>query len=85
MSADATSEPVLANVEMVGIPALMGIDISGSLKTGIPGHGPGTPGDTVYGGYGGLGRKAPNAMNAAERDDYLRMLEFASPSFLESF
>jgi len=62
----------------------MGIDISGSLKTGIPGLGPGTPADTVYGVYGGLGKKALNAMNAAERDDYLRALEFASPSFLES-
>jgi hypothetical protein len=42
------------------------------------------PADTVYGVYGGLGKKALNAMNAAERDDYLRALEFASPSFLES-
>ena len=62
----------------------MGIDISGSLKTGIPGLGPGTPADTIYGVYGGLGKKALNAMNAAERDDYLRALEFVSPSFLES-
>jgi N12 class adenine-specific DNA methylase len=76
--------PVLEKVGMVGIPALMGIDISGSLKTGVPGLGYGTPADTVYGVYGGLGKKALNAMNAAERDDYLRALEFASPSFLES-
>jgi ribosomal protein S15P/S13E len=62
----------------------MGIDISESLKTGVSGLGPGTPGDTVYGVYGGLGKKALNAMNAAERIDYLRALEFASPSFLES-
>jgi len=34
--------------------------------------------------YGGLGKKALNAMSAAERDDYLRALECASPSFLES-
>jgi hypothetical protein len=43
-----------------------------------------TPFPTVYGVYGGLGKKALNSMNAVERDDYLRALEFASPSFLES-
>jgi len=75
---------VLEKMGMAGIPALIGIDISGSLKTGIPGLGPGTPADTVYGVYGGLGKKALNAMNSVERDDYLRALEFASPSFLES-
>ena len=31
--------PVLEKMGMAGIPALMGIDISGSLKTGIPGLG----------------------------------------------
>ena len=31
-----------------------------------------------------MAKKGINAMNAAERDDYLRALEFASPSFLES-
>ena len=28
--------PVMESMGMAGIPALMGIDISGSLKTGIP-------------------------------------------------
>ena len=42
------------------------------------------PADTVYGVYGGMAKKGINAMNAAERDDCLRSLEFASPSFLES-
>ena len=58
--------PVLEKMGLAGIPALMGIDISGSLKTGIPGLGPGTPADTFYGVYGGMGKKALNAMNAAE-------------------
>ena len=66
---------------MAGIPDLMRIDISGPLKTGVPGLGYGTSADTLY---GGLGKKALNAMNAAERDDYPRSQEFASPSFLES-
>jgi hypothetical protein len=48
-------------MDMAGIPALMGIDISGSLKMGIPGMGTGTPQDTIYGVYGGLTRKGINA------------------------
>ena len=80
--------PVMERMGMAGIPALIGIDISGSLKTGIPFTslvgGQGAPADTVYGVYGGMGRKALNAMNAAEREDYLRSLEFASPSFMEA-
>ena len=82
------SGPVMETLGMAGIPALMGVDISGSLKTGIPFTslvgGQGTPSDTVYGVYAGLGKKALNAMNAAERQDYLRALEFASPSFMEA-
>jgi hypothetical protein len=69
---------------MAGIPALMGIDISGSLKVGIPLAGAGTPQDTIYGVYGGLARKSLNAMSAVEREDYLRAAEFASPTFIES-
>jgi len=69
---------------MAGIPALLGIDISGSLKVGIPLAGSGTPHDTIYGVYGGLARKSLNAMSAGEREDYLRAMEFASPSFIEA-
>jgi ribosomal protein S15P/S13E len=76
--------PVLEKMGMAGIPALMGIDISGSLKVGIPLAGSGTPQDTIYGVYGGLARKSLNAMNAVEREDYLRAIEFASPTFIEA-
>jgi hypothetical protein len=76
--------PVLERLGMAGIPALMGIDISGSLKTGLPLVGAGTPQDTIYGVYGGMAKKALNAMSAAERDDYLRAAEFASPAFIEA-
>ena len=76
--------PVLEKMGMAGIPALMGIDISGSLKIGIPLAGSGTPQDTIYGVYGGLARKSLNAMSAVEREDYLRALEFASPAFIEA-
>src|SRR5512147_813135 len=80
--------PVMEKMGMAGIPALMGIDISGSLKMGLPftslAGAQGTPGDTVYGVYAGLGKKGLNAMSAAEREDYLRALEFASPAFIEA-
>ena len=58
--------------------------LSGSLKTGLPDLGHGTPADSVYGVYGGLFRKDLNAMSAVEREDYLRALEFASPAFIEA-
>jgi ribosomal protein S15P/S13E len=76
--------PVLEKLGMAGIPALMGIDISGSLKGGIPLAGSGTPQDTIYGVYGGLARKGLNSMSAVEREDYLRAMEFASPAFIEA-
>ncbi len=66
--------PILGKMGIAGIPALMGIDISGSLKIGIPLAGSGTPQDTIYGVYGGLARKSLNAMNAVEREDYLRAM-----------
>jgi len=62
----------------------MGINISGSLKIGIPLIGSGTPQDNVYGVYGGMARKALNSMSAVEREDDLRALEFASPAFIEA-
>ena len=55
--------PVLEKMGMAGIPAQMGINISGSLKMGIPLVGSGTPQDTIYGVYGGLTRKTLNSMN----------------------
>jgi hypothetical protein len=76
--------PVLEKMGMTGIPALLGIDISGSLKIGIPLGGSGTPQDTIYGVYGGLARKSLNAMSAVEREEYLRAAEFASPAFIEA-
>jgi hypothetical protein len=68
---------------MAGTPALIGIDISGSLKTQLPFVGT-TPSDTVYGVYGGMLQKWMNAKDALERDDILRAVEFASPAFLEA-
>lgn len=75
--------PALERLGFAGIPALIGVDVPGSLKTGIPFIGE-RPAETVYGVYGGLARKALNSYESAEREQYLRALEFASPVFLES-
>ncbi len=75
--------PVLEKMGMAGIPALAGIDISGSLKTRVPFAGL-TASDTIYGVYGGMFEKWINAKDAWARDDALRAIEFASPSFLEA-
>ena len=75
--------PVMEKMGMAGIPALIGIDISGSLKNQLPFVGV-TPSDTVYGVYGGMLQKFVNAKDAAQRDDTLRAIEFASPAFLEA-
>ena len=61
----------------------MGIDISGSLKKPYPLRRY-TPSDTVLGVYGGLWKKFVNAKDALERNDTMRTIEFASPSFLEA-
>ena len=58
--------PVMEKMGMAGVPALIGIDISGSLKTQVPFVGV-TPSDTVYGVYGGMLQKWVNAKNALER------------------
>ena len=52
-----------------------------TIKKGLPGAG--TPQGTIYDVYEGLFRKELNAMSAAEREDYLRALECASPAFID--
>ena len=79
----AIGGPVMEKMGMAGIPALIGIDISGSLKNQLPFVGV-TPSDTVYGVYGGMLQKFVNAKDAMQRDDTLRAIEFASPAFIES-
>ncbi len=79
----AVGGPILEQMGMAGIPAIIGVDISGSLKTQVPFMGM-TPSDTIYGVYGGMLDKAKNATASWQRDDSLRAIEFASPSFLEA-
>jgi len=68
------------------IPGMVGVDLSGSIRIGLPNITQPLKGgeDTVFGVWEGLGRKMANAWEAASREDYLRMVEFASPAFLEN-
>jgi hypothetical protein len=79
---NAIGGPALEKMGMMGIPAILGIDISGSLKMGIPFVG--TPSENVFGVWAGLGQKFMRAKDSAERGDILRGIESASPAFLES-
>jgi hypothetical protein len=75
--------PVMERMGEAGIPSLIGINISGSLKTNVPFLG-GTPSDTVYGVYAGMAKKGQQAMTSIDREEYLRALESASPVMIES-
>ncbi|MCX5914200.1 MAG: PLxRFG domain-containing protein, partial [Deltaproteobacteria bacterium] len=74
--------PALEKMGMMGIPAIVGIDISGSLKMGIPFVG--GPSESVFGVWAGLGQKFMNAKDSAGKGEVLRAIESASPAFLES-
>lgn len=75
--------PMMEHLGFAGIPGMIGVDVSGSLKTGIPFVGE-SPSDTVYGVYGGLAKKGARAWTSLERDENLRALESVSPVFMES-
>jgi hypothetical protein len=83
----------LERAAVAGLPALLGqidgmvgVDLSGSLRIGLPRLSEPTQGvsETVFGVWGGLGKKLSGAYEAAGRDDYLRAVEFASPAFIEN-
>ena len=71
---------------MIACLGMVGVDLSGSIRIGLPNITQPLKGgeETVFGVWGGLGRKMANAWEAASREDYLRMVEFASPAFLEN-
>lgn len=77
---------ILEKFGMAGFPALIGVDISGSLKpAGIPKLSLRTASEeTLFGVYGGLIDKGTNALDAMSRGDVLRAIEFASPVFIEN-
>jgi hypothetical protein len=90
--AEVGGEP-LERAGVAGLPALLGqidgmvgVDLSGSLRIGLPRLSEPAQGvsETVFGVWGGLGKKMVGAYESAGRDDYLRAVEFASPAFIEN-
>jgi len=83
----------LERAGIAGLPALLGqidgmvgVDLSGSLRIGLPRLSEPTQGvsETVFGVWGGLGKKLSGAYESAGREEYLRAAEFAAPAFLEN-
>ena len=72
----------LARFGMQGLPALLGVDLSGSIRMGVP-FKEGLS-QTAYGVYGGLANKATRGFNLFMRGDWMRGLETLSPLFLEN-
>lgn len=66
-----------------GLPAVLGMNISGSLALGIPGMGE-TPLDSVYGVYGGMATKIGRAVDAAGRGDLYRVSANLAPEFMRN-
>ena len=69
---------------MHGIPALLGIDITGSLKIGIPFIGAGGIESDIIGAYGGVEQKLGKGLEAFNLGDYYRALEEWSPTFISN-
>lgn len=68
------------------IPGMVGVDLSGSLRIGLPSitePGRGAQ-EAVFGVWGGLSKKMLNSWDSVGREDYLRAVEFASPAFIEN-
>jgi hypothetical protein len=68
------------------VPGMVGVDLSGSIRLGLPNFTEPLKGgeETVFGVWGGMGKKMANAWQSASREDYLRAVEFASPAFVEN-
>lgn len=70
----------LSRFGMEGLPAILGADLTGSLKIGIPT----VSFSDVYGVYGGMYDKGKKAIDSFQRADIYRGIESLMPAFLES-
>jgi len=75
----------LAMMGMSGVPTLIGVDLSGTVKITppVPFIGQGTS-NTVWGVWGGLADKGSKAIDSALNGDWARAIESAAPTGLES-
>jgi hypothetical protein len=71
----------LETLGMGGLPALLGVNISGSLAVGVPGLNE-SPLESVFGVWGGLKEKGVRAGEAALRGDVYRMATNLTPEFI---
>jgi N12 class adenine-specific DNA methylase/phospholipid N-methyltransferase len=82
---EAVGGEVLATVGIQGLPALIGADISGSLRIHFPDVT--DPGklieESVFGVYEGLAMKGFKAVQAATTGQFVRAFEMAAPTFIE--
>jgi len=69
---------------MHGIPALLGIDITGSLRIGIPFLGEGGVEETIVGVYGGMEFQMVKGKEAFDIANYYRAFEEWSPTFVRN-
>jgi len=83
-SLKGTGGEILEKFGMTGLPALIGYDLSGSLRIGLPKASLKGMEENIYGVYGGMITKADNAIAALSRGDYLRAIESAAPLGLEN-
>lgn len=70
----------LARFGMEGLPAVLGADLTGSLKIGLPT----ISSSDVYGVYGGLFDKGKKAVDSFQRADIYRGIESLMPTFAEA-
>ena len=70
----------LSRFGMEGLPAILGADLTGSLKIGIPT----VSFSDVYGVYGGMYDKGKKAIDSFQRADIYRGIESLMPAFLEA-
>lgn len=78
--------PMLSDVGMEGLPALAGVDMSGSVKMSIPlipGVGQFDPNTFVMGVWGGLIDKGSRTLSAVADGQWARALEAGSPVGVE--
>lgn len=70
----------LARFGMEGLPAILGADLTGSLKIGVPT----VSFSDVYGVYGGMYDKGKKAIDSFQRADIYRGIESLMPAFMEA-
>lgn len=73
---------ILSDVGMAGLPAIVGVDLSGSMKIGVPFIG--STGNEIWGVWGGLIDSGKKAIGQVSEGSYLRALETVSPVAIQA-